>query len=163
MAKIEFSGVEQYSAALQKLSADAKDKILGAAIYDAAGIVADAIQNGISTIPTIPHFVWAKDGEQVNGLLDQQKAALHASLGIAKIKNEQGILNVKIGWDGYNNIRTRRWTKGQPNQMIARSIERGTSWLKGTKFVQKAVSASKPKAVEAMQKRIDEESEKILK
>lgn len=163
MAKVEFKGMEAYQKAFSAFSAKTKDVIIGGAIHDAAEIVADEINAGISTIPTISHFEWAAEGEKVTGLLEKQKNDLRDSLGIAKLQEENGYSHVKIGWDGYNSIKTKRWPKGQPNQMIARSLERGTSWLNAFPFVKKAVANAKNRAIEAMQKRIDAACEESFK
>lgn len=162
MAKIEFKGIEAYQKAMAAFSRDTRDVMIGGAIYDAAGIVADEIQDGISSIPTLSHFERAADGKTVNGLLAKQKADLHNSLGIAKLRDDNGFVSVKIGWDGYNSIRTARWPNGQPNQMIARSLERGTSWLQAFPFVKKAVSRARKRAIEAMQERIDRACEEYF-
>ena len=78
-------------------------------------------------------------------------------------KDNDGMYNVKIGFDGYNNIRSKRWPQGQPNQMVARAIESGTSWMSKNRFVGKAVSRVKKQTLAAMQKRAESEINKIMK
>ena len=59
-------------------------------------------------------------------------------------------LNVKLGMDGYN-------AKGQPNSMILRSIEAGTSWGRpANPVVKKAVSKTRRQAEQAMVKAFEE-------
>lgn len=70
--------------------------------------------------------------------------------------------NVKIGFDGYNNIRSKRWPQGQPNQMVARAIESGTSWMSKTVCRQGGEPGEK-QALAAMQKRAESEINKIMK
>ena len=93
----------------------------------------------------------------------KQRAGLHKGLGIAKMQQDGKLTNVKIGWDGYNDIKTKRWPNGQPNQMIARSIERGTSFMKANPFVKRAVNRTRKAAAAEMQNVLDSEIEKIMK
>lgn len=156
MATIRFKKGDDYIAKLSRLSSSAKTDVIGPAVYDAAGIVADAINEGISSLSVSED----PNKELLNA---RQRKGLHDGLGIAKLRNDNGFYNVKIGWDGYNSIATKSFPKGQPNQMIARSVERGTSFLKATPFVKKAVAATRARAVETMKKTIDQQIEKIMK
>lgn len=154
MAKIEFKGLDEYTKKLSQLSLDVKDKVIGPAIYEGAAIVTEAVQTAISGIP-VDNSGWGTPENPQVGIREIQKAALHYSLGIAKMRDAEGFRNVKVGFDGYNSIKTRRWPKGQPNAMIARALERGTTWLKPYPFMKKAIQASRKKAIGVMQTEID--------
>ena len=69
----------------------------------------------------------------------------------------------EIGFDGYNDIQSKRWPNGQPNQMVARAIESGTTWMHKNRFVARAVAKTKKQAVEAMRKRAEAEIKQIMK
>lgn len=84
-------------------------------------------------------------------------------LGISQMETSEGTVNVKISFDGYNAMKTKKYPKGQPNILIARAIESGTSFRQKYPFVRKAVNASRKKAQETMQKVIDDEASKITK
>lgn len=156
MATIQFKEGDEYLAKLETLEHSAKASVIGPAIYSGANIVADEINASISSLAT------SEDPAQ--GTLNAiQRKGLHDGLGIAKMRNDEGFYNVKIGWDGYNGIKTKKYPKGQPNQMIARSIERGTSFMKANPFVKRAVSRSRARAVKAMKETADKEIEKIMK
>ena len=102
--------------------------------------------------------------ENKPGVLNaKQRAGLHNGLGIASLREDGEYLNVKIGWDGYNDIKTKRWPKGQPNQVIARSVDRGTSFMQANPFVKRAVARTRKVSQEKMQEVIDREIEKIMK
>lgn len=161
MAKIEMKGLNEYTKAISSLEKAAKDKVCGKAIYEGAAVVMQSVQSGISSIPVSNE--WGTSSDPTAGINVKQKAALHESVGIAKMRDDNGMLNVKIGFDGYNDIKTKRWPKGQPNQMIARSVERGTSFLKSTPFMKKAVSQSRKAALNMMQFTIDKETSEIMK
>ena len=88
---------------------------------------------------------------------EQSTGALEASLGITPVAMDRdGFWNAKIGFDGYD-------AKGVPNQLKARVMESGTSTIRKRPFVRPAVNAKKKDAIEAMQRVIDEEIEKIMK
>ena len=79
------------------------------------------------------------------------------------MRNDGGFRNVKIGFDGYNYVKTKTWPKGQPNAMVARSIESGTSWMSKQPFMRKAESSSKSRCEQAMADTINKELTKIVK
>lgn len=160
MATITFKRGEEYIARISKLAAAKHDEVLGSAIYGAADIVTNEIRKQLEALPTDEG--WGTSGQPVRGLKKAQKEALEESLGIASLQDDGGFLNVKIGFDGYNRIKSKRWPNGQPNQMVARSIERGTTWMQGHAFVKKAVAASRKAALTAMQDTIDKNIENIM-
>ena len=162
MATIQFKKSDEYLMKIAKLEAQLKDQILGEAIFGAAGIVADEIRTTLEQVPTDEGF--GTETEKAKGPKKAQKKGLYDSLGIASMQDDgTGYLHVKIGFDGYNDIRTKRWPNGQPNQMVARSVEGGTSWMEKNAFVRKAVNASKARAVEFMKQSVDKSTEKIMK
>ena len=162
MATIQFKKSDEYLMKIAKLEAQLKDQILGEAIFGAAGIVADEIRTTLEQVPTDEGF--GTSGAPTRGPKKRQKEGLMQSLGIASMQDDgTGYLHVKIGFDGYNDIRTKRWPNGQPNQMVARSVESGTSWMEKNAFVRKAVNSSKARAVEFMKQSVDKSTEKIMK
>lgn len=162
MATIQFKGGDEYILKLAKLEAELKDQVLGEAIYGAAGIVADEIRQSLEQVPTDESF--GTSSAPTSGPRKKQVEGLMDSLGIASLQDDgTGYLNVKIGFDGYNDIVTQRWPKGQPNQMVARSVESGTTWMKKNGFVRKAVASSRKRAVEFMKRTVDKSIEKIMK
>lgn len=162
MATITFKSGEEYMLKLTRLEKETVEKVCGPAIHDGAKVVADAIRAELQTVPTDEG--WGTQEHPVVGPKKTQKAALLGTLGITSMqKDNDGMYNVKIGFDGYNNIRSKRWPQGQPNQMVARAIESGTSWMSKNRFVGKAVSRVKKQALTAMQKRAESEINKIMK
>ena len=69
---------------------------------------------------------------------------------------------MKVGFDGYNAVSTMKYPKGQPNQLIARVTENGSSFMDKQPFIRPAINATKDKALEEMQRVIDEEVKKIM-
>lgn len=163
MAKVEFKKGDDYIKKLERLEREARYKVIGPAIYEGAKIVADSVQSGISSIPTVAPNSWATPTNPNPGITAKQKAGLHNSFGIAKLQDDDGYLNVKLGFDGYNDVKTKRWPSGQPNQMIARAVERGTSLLQPTAFMKSSVSKARSACIKAMKETADGEIQKIMK
>ena len=162
MATIKFKKGEEYMAKIAKLEALTRDNVCGTAIYGAADIVADEIRSQLQKVPTDES--WGSSGDPTDGPRKAQKKGLYDSLGIASMQDDgSGFLNVKIGFDGYNELKSARWPKGQPNQMVARSVERGTSYMKSHNFVKKAMSKSRKRALDYMKESVDKSIEEIMK
>lgn len=157
MAKFQFKGLETYAEYLQRIGANSKE-ICGAGVYAMAEVVADKIRANLDALPTI------NEAEAVNTFRKKQKASLtsaqkkglQASLGISKIENDNGYWNVKIGFDGYNKVKTQKYPNGQPNAMIARATESGSSVREKMPFVRPAVNATQKMAIEAAKVKIDQ-------
>lgn len=160
MATISFKNGDEYLAKISKLEAALKDEVCGAAIYGAAGIVADEIRSQLKAVPTDEGYGTAS--EPTRGPKAGQKEGLLDALGISSMEEKSGYYDVKIGFDGYNGIKTKRWPNGQPNQMVARSIERGTTWMKANAFVKRAMAATRKRALEFMKHSVDESIRKIM-
>lgn len=140
MARITFKGLEEYE---KKLSLLAKDTelICGAAIYEGASIVADEIKAGIRSLPR-------KTGVTQKGLEE--------GFGISKLREDNGFYNVKLGFAGYN-------ANGEPNVMMARIMESGTSKVPKHPFVRPAVDRAKAAAQDKMAAVLDVEIEQRMK
>lgn len=160
MAKIELKGLEEYSAKLNRLSALSRDKIIGAAVYDGAKIVTDAIRAGLDAVPTDES--WGTASNPKAGPSPEEKEGLAQSLGIAPLRDNSGFINVKIGFDGYQGKATTGYPKGKPNPMIARAVQRGTSFMRPNPFVKTAVNRSRKAAEAAMKKKAEEEISNIM-
>lgn len=161
MARIEFSGIDNYIKRLNKLQQSTKDGVVGKTVYAGAAVVADSVRRAIQALPV-------GDGRaQGGGLVDTvtlpQKAGLLDGFGISRMKDDDGFVNVKLGFDGYNSTRTEKYPRGQPNALIARSVNSGTTFRKKTKFVDKAVNSAKKAAEAAMDAACSREIEKIMK
>lgn len=153
MATLEFKGLDEYVKQLNDIRANTEE-ICGAAIYKGADVVADAVKAAIVSMPT-DNRPYVKDGDMKTGPSARQKTGLINSFGIAPMRTDGTMLNVKLGFDGYNDIKTDNWPNGQPNSMIARSIESGTSFLKANHFMSKAVNGSKGACEQTMKNTFD--------
>lgn len=162
MATITMKGLDEYTKAISRVaSLAAKDKICGKAVYAGAKIVADAVKGAVSGIPTDDS--WGTPSHPASGPTTYQKNGLVSSMGIAKMQYSGGFANVKIGFSGYNGMKTKRWPGGQPNAMIARSVERGTSFMRACPFMKGAVAGARSAALKAMRESVDNSLKSAMK
>lgn len=158
MAKwIVGSGLDDYIAELQKIGKDT-DKACGSAVYAMAAVVADEVRKNIAALPAVPDTDGLKAYQEKTDtqLTIKQKKGLLDGFGISREQTDNGYRHVKLGFDGYNDIQTRTYPNGQPNALIARATESGSSVRKKTPFIRPAVNRAKKQAIEAGQKAIDE-------
>lgn len=161
MATFEFKGIDKYINKLETFRLVTADAVLRRTTYAGAAVVADAVRKSIEALPVGPGT--AKDGELIDTVTPIQKQGLLSGFGISPIQNHDGFINVKLGFDGYNGTRTKNYPKGQPNVLIARAVNSGTTFRKKTRFVDKAVSSSKKAAEKAMDETCNREIEKFMK
>lgn len=160
MAKISFKGLPEYQAKLDRLAALSRDKIIGAAVYDGAAIVADTVRAELDAVPTDER--WGTPGYPKAGPSQEEKEGLKESLGVTPMRDDNGFVNVKIGFDGYQGQPTRKYPRGKPNQMIARSVNSGTSFMAAAPFMKNAIRKSRKPAEAAMKQRVEQEIQDIM-
>lgn len=135
----KFEGITEYLQSLRKLEKSGKG-IMKMSIYDGAGILADEIRERLEA--NIKHP-------------DKSTGALIESMGIADMRDKGGEISTKIGFYGYDD-------RGVPNHIKAAVMESGRTGVKKCPFIRPAVNAVKERAIAAMDKRLNEEIEKIM-
>lgn len=147
-----------------KLTALEKDtnEVLRRSLYDGAKVVADKVKEGITALPT-ESARRLKEGELFSGITKLQKSDLITSLGVAFHRQTDSGWDTVIGFKGYGSTPTHNYPLGLPNQLLARSIESGSSVRRKNPFIRKAVNSCRKEAIEAMKKTFDEEVEKRTK
>lgn len=155
MAKFEFKGATEYIKKIEAVQKSATGCIKRA-VYEGAGVVAKGVEDAIAALPS-GSTAYVPNGASIYGINDIQREGLLEGLGLAKMQNDNGFINTKLGFAGYNGYKTKKFPNGQPNALIARSLESGTSQRPKTRFVAKAVNASKPKAEKAMAESLDKD------
>lgn len=144
MAKINVGkGLKEYTKQLTQLY-DVSRTAIGQTIYQGAAVVAAAMVSEIRGLP--------KDS-----CSPIEKADLIDGFGIARMQERNDFYNVKLGFDGYNRIKTKKFPSGQPNAMIARSIVSGTSFRQKNDFVGRATRKSLSEAEEKMRAEFDKQ------
>ena len=160
MAKLKFEGLEEYENILHKIYAFTPTMIENT-VKKGGDVMADAMRKAIESIPVDNRL--AKDGETLHGISTLQKEGLLESFGVAPVRNDNGFVNVKLGFDGYNGIHTEKYTKGQPNALIARAVNSGTSFRQPILFVDKTVREYKKRTEDAMIKEFDKAMETLVR
>lgn len=162
MAMIRFSKLRDYEIALGRLG-NKTPEICGRAIHEGAKIIADEVKNNLNSLNSTTDelaMMKAKKGEPTY-ITKRAKEGLIESFGVTPMqKDRDGIYNVKLGFDGYNAVKTKKWPKGQPNQLIARACESGSSAMIKQPFFRKAVQETRRKAEKRMGEILDEEIKK---
>ena len=162
MAKFSFKAGDDFALRLSKLAARS-DEIAQKALYAAAGIVADKIRDNLQAVPEEKFRNLGDDGE-FNRLPKGQKRDLLDSLGVSPVlRNKDGFLTVRIGFDGYGSYPTSKYPNGIPNLLLARSVESGSSVRQKHPFMRPAVDVTKKQALAAMEKVLNDEIGKTMK
>ena len=162
MAKIEMRGMDAYLSELRKLGENTTP-VCKAAVYAGAKVVADEMKRATQALDRVTdaEAMAAYRERRPTKISVSQKNGLVKSLGIAPIMDKYGVVSTKIGFDGYNDVKTERWPNGQPNALIARACESGSSAMLKQPFVRPAIQRKKDTALEAMKQAADRELEKL--
>ena len=147
-----------------KLLAKETNGICKMAIFDGADIAITAVKKQINELDRVPDVVaincWKKSSPCLISV--SQKNGLRESIGISRMKVKGKIISNRVGFDGYNDVKTRRWPNGQPNVMIAASCEHGSSAMLEQPFIRTAYYLSKSAVQRAMVKTATDQITKIL-
>lgn len=164
MAKIKIYGLEEYETMLSRLSDEnAVSDICGKVTYEGAKIVADAIAAEIDALPTVNPRSHGSTSKKLDGITSLQKEGLKEGFGISPLRDDNGYRNVKLGFAGYNKVKTKQYPSGQPNVMIARSVSSGASFRAKNAFVNRAIRVSREKAEAVMIETAKSEFQKLTK
>jgi hypothetical protein len=163
MARIKVQGLDDYAKRLEQLgSVRSTNRVIKSAIYDGAAVVADAMKDEASTIPVVPENAHGDPAHQLNGATAAQIRGLQEGLGVARMLSDGNGWNTKVSFDGYNSTKTAKYPGGQPNAMIAASIEAGTSFRRKNPFITRAIRKAKASAEAAMAATADEVINQIM-
>lgn len=157
MAKWTMRGMDEYAAYLQRIGKNTRE-ILGAGVYAMANTVADAVRKNIEALPAKPDIEGIeayRQGRKAQ-LTISEKRGLEEGFGVSPMQNERGYLNVKLGFDGYNSVKTKKYPQGQPNALIARSVESGSSVREKSPFIRPALRQTQNEALKKGQEAIEE-------
>lgn len=129
------------------------------ALYEGAKVLADYMKTEIENLPTDDRSGAGAGTFQLNGIKKIQKRGLIESFGVAPFRENDGTISTHLGFDGYNNVKTATFPNGQPNSMIARSVNSGTYFMQATPFIDRT-RRQHAKAEERMEEVIREEVQK---
>lgn len=156
--EMKVDGMAEISEILEKMDKEAP-KIAAMALYEGAGVMADALNRGAATIRTAP-FKYARQGNRLPSP-EEKEIVQKAAAGIARFNKNGTEVDTSVGFRnaGYAELAG----KMVPIPKIVNAINSGTSFMTKQPFVRKAASQASPKAMEAMREYIEEAFDKIGK
>lgn len=157
MPKMIYNGLDEVSAMMGDLS-EQTEGILKMAVYDGAHEVFEAVRAEIQALP-----VSERGSKPPRDITPEQKAGLLSGMYGSTIQTKDGAVYEFISFEGYNNQLSEKYPKGQPNILIARSIESGATYMNKRPFVTKAAKTARPKALAATKNTFEREIAKITK
>lgn len=136
----EFEGIDNYVKQIEELGRSSSG-IIKAGVYDGAAVAVEAVKESLRSVVSA----------EATGDLEE-------SVGLSSMREENGYIFTKIGFDGYDR-------KGVPNVIKARVLENGTSSKehKATHFVSKAIKKSKGAVETQIEVTINDRINKIMK
>ena len=145
--KMEVRGEEELLRKMEKVPEKARE-IAAQALYEGAGIVADAVSRSVHGIETKP-FIKAQGGFQRVASPEEKAILESAPHGVSRFKKTPDDVNTSIGFQnsGYATL----GGKTVPVPLIANAINSGTSFRKKQPFIRQAFTQSKAAAVAAIE------------
>lgn len=160
MANLTIDGFDGLLRNLSKVGEKSED-VVKEAVSKGGGVIADEVRKNINALPIVNGY-GSSEKPLAGGVNEVQKKGLQDSFGVSPAQRFSNDINVSIGFDGYNKIKTKKFPKGQPNQLVARATESGTSWKQKHPFIRPAVNKARKKAIETTENFITTEIKKIM-
>ena len=144
---IQWEGADELLRKMDKLPEKAA-KIAAEALYEGAGVMADAVSQAVHGIAT-ENFQYAAGGRTRMPSPEEKAILEKAKHGVARFRNDGTKIQTSIGFDnsGYAELNG----KTKPIPLIANSINHGTSFMKKQPFLRKAFSQNQSAAVAAVE------------
>ena len=156
--RMTVDGLTEFSGLLDKLG-DSAQSVASQALYEGAGMMAEAINKGAEGIKTEP-FHYAREGTRLPS--PEEKAIVEAaSAGIAKFDKGADSVDTAIGFRnaGYAML----GNKEKPIPQIVNAINSGTSFMQKQPFVRSASTKARTKVLTAMKEKIESSFDAITK
>ena len=159
---ISTEGLDSLGAMLAQLGNKAEDVASGA-LYDGAGVVADAMKRAVDSIVCGPQQKKRPAPQKTPKRLPtpEEKAAVVGKTGIAKFHKNGSEVDTLIGITGSAGYVTIGGRK-KAVRMIARSINSGTSFMVKQPVFRRAASASKGTAQAAIVSKAEQMFNEII-
>lgn len=123
-------------------------KVASMALYEGAGVMADAVSKAVKGIATEP-FKYATGGKKRKPSPEEKAILMNARKGITKFRRTGEGVNTSVGMQnsGYAQLNG----KTKPIPLIANSINSGTSFMQKQPFLRRAFSQAKGPATAAIE------------
>ena len=149
---LKIEGMEELISGFNKLPDKAR-KVASEALYEGAGVVADAVSGAVQGIATEP-FRYAKGGQTRKPSPEEKAIVAGAKKGVTKFRKNGVSVQTSVGMQnaGYAKL----GNKIKPIPQIANAINSGTSFMQKQPFMRKAFSKSQGAAEAAIENKIKE-------
>ena len=157
--KMKTTGIEETMKMLEKVAANT-DEVVADVTRAGASVTADEMRSELKSLKTSDKYEGGNGkryprAKDVKGLLD--------SLGYTPVGFNDSVADSNVGFDGYNENKTKKFPNGHPNRMIANSINKGTSFMIAQPFINRTKRKAQAKCIDTMQAMLDKEIKKITK
>jgi hypothetical protein len=144
------NGTEELMTMLNKLG-DQAQGIAAQALYEGAGVMADAYKAAVASIVTTSFRKHKERGGRLP--TKEEKAMLMGSTGISRFNKDVDSVDTLIGVaEGYGTLKG----KQKAYKLLARSINSGTKFMKKQPVFRRAFSSSKAAAQDALTAKAEE-------
>lgn len=159
MAKVTAVGFDELAKELESL-ADHSGAIASAALYAGAGLMADKVRSAVDSQQT-EHDRKHKG----KALLPYEKEALQDGLMIEKFVQDKArdYTQTAITFHGRTNHRTENYPDGVPTILLARAINKGTTFRSANRFFHNTVNRTRTEAEHLMVETAEREMKKHIK
>ena len=151
----EVVGLDEMIKRLDEMGAKT-DELLSKALYAGAKVMADGLKSAIQSLPQESGF--KRFDEKHN---DSPRNVVGGHDKEDLISHKTGSVYARIGFDGYGQIKTKKYPNGRPVVLIARSINSGSSARMKHPFIKPTIAQYQGEATRAMQQVISEELTKM--
>lgn len=159
----EVVGLDEMIKRLDEMGAKT-DELLSKALYAGAKVMADGLKSAIQSLPQesgFKRFDEKHNDSPRNVVGGHDKEDLISHMGISRFQTKTGSVYARIGFDGYGQIKTKKYPNGRPVVLIARSINSGSSARMKHPFIKPTIAQYQGEATRAMQQVISEELKKM--
>lgn len=154
--RFRFKGLKEYVKKIENLSNSLNAEVcVENAVTEGSKVVSKITLEALEKMPTDDRR-WATPENKRNGLRSYEKKDLIASWGITPLDIKGNLIDRKTGVDrGYNR-------GGTPNVVIARSLEKGTSFMVKNPVISRASRKARKPCLEAMQESLNRDIDRIF-
>lgn len=144
---IEVEGMDELLRQMEKAPKNA-EKVAAKALFDGAGVMADAVSRAVQGIATEP-FRFARGGQKRKPSPEEKALVASAKHGVAKFRKNGVSVDTSVGFQnaGYGQLGKTM----KPIPQIANAINSGTSFMDKQPFIRKAFSQTKGAATAAIE------------
>ena len=115
--------------------------------------VTDSLRSVISSLPTEP-AKYVPEGKK-RKISPEEKAGLLKAMGYTPVRINGTKYDSNAGVQGYNSVKTEKFSTGIPNKMLLDAVDSGSSFREKQPIFSKVKRASQEKAIKAMEEAIE--------